>query len=112
MCIITFSCVDTMIKHLDFGNHKYQATMSSRLAMKVKDQWVKRFITDGDLQTLPGCSRSTPELPNVNQTKIDPLQMGWALPNRTHRRLTLLEQKRFLDKIFDNGEKTSSKATP
>ena len=39
------------------------------------------------------------------------LQLGWAVPKICNRRLCE-EQKSFLHKIFDEGEKMGCKATP
>ena len=45
MCIKSFSSVDKMLHHLDFGKHEFQPTKSSSMD-KVKDNWVKRFCVD------------------------------------------------------------------
>jgi len=81
MSIKSFSSVDLLLKHLDYGRHEYQATKSSQM-LCLRDQWVKRF-TDGDAKSLPGGSQI---LSADNFEDTETLQMGWAIPKRAFRR--------------------------
>jgi hypothetical protein len=107
LCIKSFSSVDNMLRHLDYGKHEVGQTSASSME-KVKDNWVRRFCLDNDdRSTITNESFQTEKSRKCEVM----LEMGWAIPKRSNRRLND-EQKSFLNRIFDEGEKKGCKETP
>ena len=107
LCIKSFTSVDQMLQHLDTEKHEFEKTSASSMD-KVKDNWVSRFCLNNDER-----SASTSKFQDTcsDSTSGMPLNMGWAIPKRNCRRLTN-DQKNFLNKLFDDGEKNGCKETP
>ena len=73
---------------------------------RVTDEWVKRFAVEG-----AGSSNTTSNNGSASiVSNACQLQMGWAIPKRSNRTLSNT-QKKFLNKLFDDGEKLGVKVT-
>ena len=72
---------------------------------KVADEWVRRYAVEQGESS----SNIVPTDPTSSGTVCD-LPKGWAIPKRSNRRLSNL-QKNFLNKLFDDGERTGSKVS-
>ena len=71
----------------------------------VADKWVKRF--EG---TVEQRSSNADKINEGRQLESSLLKMGWAIPERVQRRLTAAQEE-FLNKFFDDGEKSGNKVS-
>ena len=111
MCVEMFSFYELLKNHLDFGKHKYEKINTTQLGT-VTEKWLKRYV-EGNEKGKPR------EIANVEQMKYvrenrgsdqSSLGMGWAIPICNCRRLNDRQQT-FLNKLFDDGEKTGNTLT-
>ena len=100
----SFQSFAKLERHLNFENQCYKERISTQLAM-VADKWVKRF--EG---TVEQRSSNADKINEGRQLESSLLKMGWAIPERVQRRLTAA-QKEFLNKLFDDGEKSGNKVS-
>ena len=106
MCVKSMKSCEELQYHLDFEQHEYCKKDATQL-LKVKDRWVEMFqverVTHHQQQPVPSTSNEDHYYPI--------LPMGWAIkPNRVFRRYTE-KQKKFLQNLFDDGERTHKKCT-
>ena len=103
-CVLTFPSFAKLQYHLDFGHHHYEEK-NTMLLTRVSDKWLKRF--EGIIEQISSSYNNTA---NGQHSKSNLLQMGWAIPERTQRRLNET-QKAFLNQLFDSGAKSGNKIT-
>ena len=72
---------------------------------RVSDKWVKRF--EGSTEQRSSSYNNTA---NGEHSKLNLLQMSWAIPERMQRRLNKT-RKTFLNQLFDNCAKSGNKIT-
>ena len=95
-----------MIYHFDYEEHDYMNPKEVTQMSRVTDEWVKRFAVEG-----AGSSNTTSNNGSASiVSNACQLQMGWAIPKRSNRTLSNT-QKKFLNKLFDDGEKLGVKVT-
>ena len=107
MCSKSFNSVDDMLHHLDYEEHTYVGSKTVTQMSRVSDAWVQRFAVEGAESSE---HQDIADESLTSLTGVCDLPMGWAIPVRTTRRLTNV-QKKFLNRLFDEGETTGSKVT-
>ena len=106
MCRKSFDSVDEMRYHFDYEEHEFIEQEAVAQMSRVADEWVKRYTVE---KAKSSSSASANDSTVSNDGECN-LLMGWAIPKRSTRRLSNI-QKTFLNKLFDEGEKSGSKVT-
>ena len=78
-CVLMFPSFAKLQRHLDFGHHHYEEKNAMHLA-RVSDKWIKRF--EGTIEKRSSSYNNTA---NGERSKLNLLQMGWAIPERTQK---------------------------
>ena len=102
-CILRFPTYKKLENHLNCGRHKFEETTKTQLS-KVTDNWVRRY-QEGNTSQMHIVQPNSFSEDTTNQ-----LKKGWAIPERTNRRLTVA-QKTLLNNIYDRGELSGNKAS-
>ena len=106
-CLKSLDSIEQLQEHLDFGVHEYSKVNPTQLS-KVMDMLVKMHQVENATQQNPTAVEG-----GLHDTdNITILPMGWAIkPERVVRRHSA-KLKEFLDRLFDEGERTKNKCTP
>ena len=106
MCKKSFDSVDAMLHHVDYEEHDFVISRHVTQLAGVADKWVARFTVDSCASEISDRhDEDGPESSTVSE-----LGMGWAIPKRSNRKFTPLQQN-FFNKLFDQGETTGVKVT-
>ena len=80
LCIKVFKNMERLQKHLETGTCQFE-DMNPPTLKKIRDMWQKRY-REGDHIMV---DIETKRLEEDGEVHHNPLQMGWAIPERTRR---------------------------